>query len=206
MHTDSLLQLAEAMADRFSAPGLVVLGTSPARHGILIAPDLVVTASNSTAPTGVIVTASTPEGDRSSSVDHVALKLADITVLRLKSPIEGLPVAEMATEKDVRKKGAKFIGLGWENAGEDTQDTIASTLVFILMQANNADLSRKVREALFKGGDGHPGIQQGDRGSPVYVHTTEGWKLAGIWNGGGGAYQPASLLFPWENTVAALSP
>lgn len=205
MLTTTLLQVAASRAGAFSAPGLVTIETSPPRHGTLIAPDLVAVASHYIPPLGVAVTALTSEGERTSVIASVAMRQADVTVLRLKYPLEKASIASVATEADVRAMRSPFVGVGWRNIATPSQEPVAANLTLSLIQTDSADSTRRAKIALFKAGAMQPVIQDGDSGSPVYVQTGNGWKLAGVWHGKSTSFNPASLLFPWADAIRALS-
>jgi len=198
------LTIAAARTGAVSLPGLVSIETTPARHGTLIASDLIVVASHYLPPLGVAVTSFSSDGERTSVIASVALRQSDVSILRLKYPIEKASIAAIATEEEIRKARAAFVGAGWRNINTSAQESVAAAVTLSLIQTDSADPARKAKIALFKGGASQPRIEDGDSGSPVFVQVGDVWKLAGVWNGNNASFQPASLLFPWKAAISTL--
>lgn len=197
MTSSTPLQIATFTAGAIALPGLVQIETSPARHGTLIRTDLIAIASHYVPPFGVAVTA---DGLTPSTIKDYALQIGDVTILRLSNPIEGAPVATIATMDEISGTQS-FVGVGFANINTAGQRRIAARPLF---QRVSSDTAAEGAKVLFFKQTTFCKVEKGDSGSPVYVQTPEGYKLAGVFTSMNLMSSTASLLSPFRDRIVAL--
>ncbi len=199
---------------------IVYAGETPVCSGVLVAPDLVLTAGHCASSDGVAVgTADAASAQRVAVAEVVtpvdAWLTYDVAALILAAPVTTAPrplAVDCAVDAYVDGATVTLAGFGAHDADGEVQDWVLRAAETTLVDADCDDVALGCRASVMPGGEliaGGEGVDScnGDSGGPLYLEVDGATLLAGTTSravtgadvtcGGGGIYVRADAIIDW---------